>query len=155
MPLAVCSPARLCSNPGMFQIDRAFQATSHSLGDLGLCHARLQDDGRWPWIILIPRRLGARELEDLSTSDRAKLMDEIIMAGAAVRALGAVMSCAVEKLNVGALGNITPQLHVHVVGRRKGDSAWPGPVWGVGVATAMADTLRIPARAAARAALSL
>ncbi len=59
-------------------------------------------------------------------------MDEIVAAGAAVRAVAAVLGRVVEKLNVGALGNITPQLHVHVVGRHAADAAWPGPVWGVG-----------------------
>ena len=111
----------------MFQIDPAFLATSHAVGDLALCHVRLQDDARWPWLVLIPRVVGARELEDLSADDRVALMAEIVLAGATVRGMGAV----VEKLNVGALGNITPQLHVHVVGRWAGDPAWPGPVWGV------------------------
>jgi len=110
----------------MFEIDPAFLATSHALGDLELCHARLQDDARYPWIVLIPRVEGARELEDLSREQLAVLMDETLLAGRMVRAVGT----AVEKLNVGALGNVTPQLHVHVVGRRAGDPAWPGPVWG-------------------------
>ncbi len=111
----------------MFEIDPAFLATSHAVGELGLCHVRLQDDSRWPWLVLIPRVSSARELEDLSTQACQTLMAEIILAGQAVRGLGA----QVEKLNVGALGNITPQLHVHVVGRWRGDAAWPGPVWGV------------------------
>jgi len=111
---------------GMFAPDPAFLATSHELGDLALCQARLQDDARYPWIVLIPRVEAARELEDLSREDLARLTDEILAAGRAVRALGA----QVDKLNVGALGNVTPQLHVHVVGRRTGDPAWPGPVWG-------------------------
>jgi len=110
----------------MFEIDPAFLATSHALGDLELCHARLQDDARYPWIVLIPRVEGARELEDLSREQLAALMDETLLAGRMVRAVGT----GVEKLNVGALGNVTPQLHVHVVGRRAGDPAWPGPVWG-------------------------
>jgi Diadenosine tetraphosphate (Ap4A) hydrolase and other HIT family hydrolases len=110
----------------MFEIDPAFLATSHALGDLELCHARLQDDARYPWIVLIPRVEGARELEDLSREQLAALMDETLLAGRMVRAVGT----GVEKLNVGALGNVTPQLHVHVVGRRDGDPAWPGPVWG-------------------------
>jgi diadenosine tetraphosphate (Ap4A) HIT family hydrolase len=110
----------------MFELDEAFIATSLALGDLTLSHARLQDDARYPWIVLIPRRAGLRELEDLSPADLATLTGEILAAGRAVRALGV----QVDKLNVGALGNVTPQLHVHVVGRRVGDPAWPGPVWG-------------------------
>ena len=110
----------------MFAIDPAFLPTSHALAELKLCHVRLQDDARYPWLVLIPRVEAARELEDLSREDLARLMDEVLLAGRVVRAAGMV----VEKLNVGALGNVTPQLHVHVVGRRAGDPAWPGPVWG-------------------------
>lgn len=116
-----------------FQLDPAFTATSHALGDLFLCHARLQCDARWPWMILIPRRAGAREIEDLTAADRARLMEEVVAAGDAVRALGEALGRPVQKLNVGSLGNITPQLHIHVVGRRDGDAGWPGPVWGFGL----------------------
>lgn len=118
----------------MFRIDPAFEATSEPLADLGLCHARLQDDARFPWIVLIPRIAGLRELEDLSAEDRARLMEEVVAAGGAVRRIGHELARPVEKLNVGALGNVTPQLHVHVVGRRSDDPAWPGPVWGAGQA---------------------
>ena len=116
----------------MFALDPAFSATSHLLTDLDLCQARLQDDARYPWIVLIPRRAHMRELEDLSPQDRARLMDEVLAAGRAVRALGEASGRPVEKLNVAALGNVTPQLHVHVVGRRADDPAWPDPVWGRG-----------------------
>lgn len=115
-----------------FAVDPAILSTSEFLGGLRLCEARLQADSRFPWVVLVPRRIGARELEHLSPADRARLMEEIILAGAAVRAIGAALGKPVEKLNVGALGNITPQLHVHVVGRRPDDPAWPGPVWGFG-----------------------
>lgn len=120
----------------MFEIDPAFLTSSEPLTDLDLCHARLQADARWPWLVLIPRAAGLRELEDLSGDQRTVLMDEIVRAGIVVRALGEALGRPVEKLNVGALGNVTPQLHVHVVGRRAGDTAWPGPVWGVGSAVA-------------------
>jgi diadenosine tetraphosphate (Ap4A) HIT family hydrolase len=137
----------------MFEIDRAFLATSEPLGELALCHARLQADARWPWIVLIPKVTAARELEDLTALQRIVLMEEIVAAGQAVRAVGAALDFAVEKLNVGALGNVTPQLHIHVVGRRPGDPAWPGPVWGVGVAEPLADLSRIVT--AAKEALGL
>lgn len=114
----------------MFTLDPAFVATSHPLADLPLCAARLQHDGRYSWIVLIPKRAGARELEDLSPDDHTQLMAEILAAGHAVRAVGEALGRAVEKLNIGALGNVTPQLHIHVVGRRSDDPAWPGPVWG-------------------------
>ena len=112
----------------------AFTGTSHAVGELALCHVRLQDDARYPWLVLIPRAPDAREIEDLHPLNRARLIDEIVLAGEAVRAIGGALDLAVDKLNVGALGNVTPQLHVHVVGRRKDDPAWPGPVWGQGEA---------------------
>ncbi|WP_374659135.1 HIT domain-containing protein [Phenylobacterium sp.] len=136
---------------GMFEPDPAFLATSHELGDLALCQARLQDDVRYPWVVLIPRVEAARELEDLSREDLARLTDEILAAGRAVRALGA----QVDKLNVGALGNVTPQLHVHVVGRRVGDPAWPGPVWGHSPAQPYEAEVLAMALVSARAALGL
>ncbi len=115
-------------------LDPRIAASSAALADLDLCTARLQQDKRFPWIVLIPRCEGARELEDLTSADLALLTQEVLAAGRAVRALGAQVGRPVEKLNVGALGNIVPQLHVHVVGRRSDDPAWPGPVWGAGEA---------------------
>lgn len=137
----------------MAQIDPAFLATSEPLAELALCHARLQTDARWPWLVLIPRIEKARELEDLSEDQRALLMADVVLAGAAVRAVGATLGNPVEKLNVAALGNITPQLHVHVVGRRQGDPAWPGPVWGFGQTENYEPTALEMARGAARAVL--
>ena len=135
----------------MFELDDAFVATSQAVGDLSLSHVRLHDDARYPWIVLIPRREAARELEDLTRQDLATLTDEILAAGRAVRALG----FRIDKLNVGALGNVTPQLHVHVVGRRLGDPAWPGPVWGHSPAQAYDGPALHAALAAAREALGL
>lgn len=117
-----------------FVVDPAFAAGSVFAADWPLCQVRLQDDARFPWLILIPRRTGLHELEDLDTADRAVLMDEILKAGEAVRLLGEAAGRPVQKLNVGALGNVTAQLHVHVVGRRHDDALWPDPVWGRGPA---------------------
>jgi diadenosine tetraphosphate (Ap4A) HIT family hydrolase len=136
-------------------LDPAFLATSEALGDLALCHARLQADARFPWVVLIPRVEAARELEDLTPEDRRLLMDEILAAGHAVRAVGLALGREVAKLNVGQLGNLTPQLHVHVVGRRPDDAAWPGPVWGQGTAKPYAREVLDEAIAAARVALGL
>jgi diadenosine tetraphosphate (Ap4A) HIT family hydrolase len=138
-----------------FALDAAFVATSAELGDLPLCRARLQADARYPWVVLVPRRADLGEIEDLSAADRIALMDEIILAGTAARAVGAVLGLAVDKLNVGALGNVTPQLHVHVVGRRPGDPAWPGPVWGHSPAEAFEAAALEAAIAAARKSLGL
>lgn len=82
-------------------------------------------------------------------------MEEIVAAGAAVRAIGSALGRPVEKLNVGLLGNITPQLHVHVIGRRADDPAWPGPVWGVGQAAAYDPDSLEHARQSALNALAL
>lgn len=139
----------------MFRVDPAFEPTSVPLGELTLCHARLQADARFPWIVLIPRVGGARELADLSPKDRARLMDEVLLAGDAVCAIGAALGRPVEKLNVGQLGNVTPQLHVHVVGRRADDPAWPGPVWGFGTAQAYSAGEQAAALAMARPVLGL
>jgi diadenosine tetraphosphate (Ap4A) HIT family hydrolase len=110
-----------------FSLDPRLAADTIAVADLPLSAVRLMRDRRFPWLVLAPRRPGLVELADLPHDDRATLMEEVVQAGAALRA-----AAAVEKLNVGALGNIVRQLHVHVVGRRAGDPAWPRPVWGAG-----------------------
>lgn len=117
-----------------FKADPAFDAGSVIAADWPLCQVRLQDDARFPWLVLIPRRAGLHELEDLSVLERAALMEEIVRAGEVVRALGEAALRPVQKLNVAAIGNVTAQLHVHVVGRRHDDGLWPDPVWGRGPA---------------------
>ena len=139
----------------MFEIDPAFLATSEPLGDLALCHARLQADARFPWIVLIPRVAGAGELEDLGADQRDQLMAEVLRAGAAARAVATAMGRPAAKLNIAQLGNVTPQLHVHVIARRRDDAAWPAPVWGVGAAEPYAAQALAACLAAARSALGL
>ena len=139
----------------MFALDPAFAATSEPLVSLELCEARLQNDVRFPWIVLIPRIPGAVEVEDLDAAQRARLLEEVVATGRAVRAIGAAVGRPVTKLNVGQLGNLTPQLHVHVVGRRPDDPAWPGPVWGHGAATAYEPEALARAIQAAKAKLGL
>lgn len=97
------------------------------VADWELSRVLLMNDARYPWLILVPRRLGATEIFDLSGDDRATLMVEATRAGKSLKTL---TGCA--KINIGALGNLVPQFHVHVVARNPGDSAWPGPVWGSG-----------------------
>ncbi len=113
-----------------FAVDPAFTAGSVFVTDWPLCHVRLQDDARFPWLILIPRVAGAVELEDLSPGQRAAVTEDVVRAGTLVRVLGAASGRPVDKLNVAALGNVTAQLHVHIVGRRRDDPLWPDPVWG-------------------------
>ena len=113
-----------------FALDSRLATDTVPVGDLALCSVHLMDDARFPWLILVPRRGGASELTDLTAEDAAALMDEIRIAVGVMQALAKP-----DKVNVGALGNVVPQLHVHVVGRFLSDPAWPGPVWGYGTRT--------------------
>ena len=96
-----------------------------AIGDLPLSRLLAVDDANWPWLLLVPRRVGVSEIIDLNEVEQAQLMTET--AGAA-RALKAVTDC--DKLNIAALGNVVPQLHLHVIARRAGDAGWPKPIWG-------------------------
>lgn len=101
---------------------------------LPLCRVLLMKDRRFPWLILVPVRESVREIHELTAADRAQLMEEIARAGEALSRL-----LQPDKVNVGALGNVVPQLHVHVVARFAADAAWPGPVWGSGAAVPYPD----------------
>jgi len=95
------------------------------VGDLALSRVLLENDSNYPWLILVPRMPGVTELTDLDPNEQVQLLSEI---DAAAKALKAVTEF--DKLNVAALGNVVAQLHVHVIGRRRRDAAWPNPVWG-------------------------
>src|ERR1700746_2089820 len=96
------------------------------IGDLPLCRVLVIKDANYPWLLLVPRREDAVEIIDLSEIEQAQLMTET---SRVARALKEVTKC--DKLNIAALGNAVPQLHVHIIARRTGDIAWPRPVWGV------------------------
>lgn len=116
-----------------FALDRRLAADTRHVASLPLCEVLLMNDARYAWLVLVPRRAGMVEIADLSATEQQTLWSEVNQAGAALRA------CApCDKLNLGALGNIVRQLHVHVVARIEGDAAWPGPVWGSGPAQAYA-----------------
>jgi diadenosine tetraphosphate (Ap4A) HIT family hydrolase len=117
-----------------FDLDPRLAGDTVVVGDLPLCRVLLMRDARFAWLVLVPRQPGRVEVADLSEADRAVLWREVDQAGAALRAVG---PC--DKLNIGALGNIVRQLHVHVVARVEGDAAWPGPVWGAGKAEPYGD----------------
>ena len=119
-----------------FDLDPRLAGDTVVVGDLPLCRVLLMRDSRFAWLVLVPRQAGLVEVADLSESDRATLWHEVDVAGAALRA---VTPC--DKLNIGALGNIVRQLHVHVVARTEHDAAWPGPVWGSGKAEAYPDAV--------------
>jgi diadenosine tetraphosphate (Ap4A) HIT family hydrolase len=112
-----------------FQLDARLAAETLFVAEWNLCRVLLMDDAQFPWLVLVPRREGLAELDDLAERERTQLMRETTRA---MEILRGVVEC--DKLNVGALGNIVRQLHVHVVARREGDVAWPGPVWGHGPA---------------------
>ncbi|WP_119421482.1 HIT family protein [Desertibaculum subflavum] len=114
-----------------FALDPRLAADTVPVCELTLSTVRLMRDSRFLWAILVPRIAGAVEIADLAAADRQALMEEMAQVSAALRR---VAPC--DKLNIGALGNIVAQLHVHVVARRKNDAAWPGPVWGSGPAAA-------------------
>lgn len=125
-----------------FTLDPRLEADSVPVTALGLSDLRLMKDSRFTWTILVPRREGAVEIIDLDKPDRAALFEEIAAVSAAIRTL---TGC--DKLNVAALGNAVPQLHVHVIARFKRDDAWPGPVWNSGypVAYSTAEQARLVA----------
>lgn len=118
----------------LFELDARLAGDTVVVGDLPLCRVLLMRDQRFCWLVLVPRQAGLVEVSDLAEADRVALWREVDQAGAALRA---VAPC--DKLNIGALGNIVRQLHVHVVARVEGDAAWPGPVWGSGKAQPYAD----------------
>ena len=123
-----------------FAVDPVIQSLTHQLADWPLSRVFLYNDSRYQWGLLVPRRAGVIEMCDLSPADQVQLMSEIVKLSDAIRALPGV-----EKLNV---GNLVPQLHVHVVARSPGDPAWPGPVWGHSNPVPWPEPARAPLAAA-------
>ncbi|HEY8550584.1 MAG TPA: HIT domain-containing protein [Vicinamibacterales bacterium] len=110
-----------------FLLHPQLSADTYEVTRLALCSVRLMNDRRFPWLVLVPQREDVTELFDLDEDDRVLLMEEVVLACTVMRDL-----YQAEKLNVAALGNQVPQLHVHVIARFRHDAAWPKPVWGVG-----------------------
>ena len=112
-----------------FELDGRIARDSDLVTEFTLCQLRIQNDSRWPWLVMVPERPGMTEIFDLSPAEQALLSTEVNrVAGALKTVTGAT------KINVGALGNIVRQLHVHVIARFEGDANWPGPIWGFGQA---------------------
>ncbi len=120
--------------PAEFHLDPRLEADTHFVASLSLCDVLLMNDNRFPWLILVPRLEEATEIVDLGEAQKSTLWQEVDQASRELRAL---TSC--DKLNIGALGNMVRQLHIHVIGRYAGDAAWPGPVWGSGTAVPYED----------------
>ena len=112
-------------NPSAFEIDSRLSRDALHITNLPLCNVRLMNNKRFPWIILVPRVMDVSEWMQLSREQQHQLSDEIAI-------VSHILSAFVtpDKLNIAALGNQVSQLHVHVIARYKGDSAWPNPVWG-------------------------
>jgi len=109
----------------MFDLHPRLAADTLFVADWGVSRVLLMNDARYRWIVLVPRVVSAVELFDLTQPDRTVLLEEIVKTSQRLKHL-----TNATKINVGALGNLVPQLHVHVVARTPGDPAWPGPVWG-------------------------
>jgi diadenosine tetraphosphate (Ap4A) HIT family hydrolase len=111
--------------PPLWSLHPQLANDTTSIGDLTLARVLLMNDANYPWLILVPRQPGIVELIDLDDDQQMQLMSEITLLA---RVLRDVIGC--HKLNIAAIGNVVPQLHVHIVARRWDDAAWPKPVWG-------------------------
>ena len=108
----------------MNKINKNFIKSSHYISDLKLCSVRLIDNQHFPWIILIPKRKGIIDITELNSKDQILLMKEIVHASKLMKKV-----FKTKKLNVEKIGNIVPQLHIHIIARYKNDLTWPLSVW--------------------------
>jgi diadenosine tetraphosphate (Ap4A) HIT family hydrolase len=108
----------------MNKINKNFIKSSHHVSDLKLCSIRLIDNQNFPWIILIPKRKGITDITELNSKDQILLMKEIVHASKLMKKV-----FKTKKLNVEKIGNIVPQLHIHIIARSKNDLTWPLSVW--------------------------
>jgi diadenosine tetraphosphate (Ap4A) HIT family hydrolase len=116
-----------------FVLHPRLMADTAVIVDWSLSRVLLMNDKRFPWIVLVPRRANVVELFDLDETSRTQLTTEIARAAERLKGWARARGGA-DKINVGMIGNLVPQLHIHVVARRKGDAVWPGTVWGAGPA---------------------
>ncbi len=121
----------------MMTLDSRLTSNSTAVIDLGLCHMRLHHNAAFPWFLLIPKIENVSEIIDLTPADQGLLMKEIALTSQAVRHV-----FQPKKLNVASLGNIVPQLHIHVVARYENDGAWPGPIWNSGISKDYEDNIK-------------
>ena len=110
-----------------FALDPRLAADCHVVGELELSRVLLMNDLRFPWLILVPRLAGLRELVELSRDQQHLLLDEINRVAHVLHAI-----VHPDKMNIATLGNVVSQFHVHVIARHVADAAWPKPIWGVG-----------------------
>ena len=110
-----------------FQLHPTLEADTHLIGTIDDCQVLLMDDARFPWLILVPQASDVRELYELSEQQQQQTYRAIVRTSKAL-----AQYTNADKMNVAALGNQVPQLHIHIIARYQTDTAWPGPVWGVG-----------------------
>ena len=110
----------------MFKINNKFLKSSHHIADLKLCSVRLNDNSKFPWLILIPKRKNVTDISELNSKDQTLLMKEIVLVSGLMKKL-----FKTSKLNIEKIGNIVPQLHIHIISRKRTDSSWPLSVWAV------------------------
>lgn len=142
--------AGMTQSPLPWSLHPQLERDTGVVGDLALSRLLVSNDASYPWLLLVPRRPDACEIIDLDSGDRRQLMEEIALVSGVLKA-----ATACDKLNVAAIGNMVPQLHVHIVARRRGDPAWPKPVWGAGTARAWDPADRERLVAAVRSKLGL
>ena len=106
------------------KVNKNFLKSSHFINDLKLCSVRLNDNNKFPWIILIPKRKHVTDISDLNSKDQLLLIQEIVYCSKLMKKI-----FKTSKLNVEKIGNIVPQLHIHIIVRYKNDSSWPLSVW--------------------------
>ena len=107
-----------------FKLNKKFLKSSHHITDFQLCNIRLNDNSKFPWLILIPKRNKITDISDLNSKDQILLMKEIVYVSKIMKKL-----FKTSKLNVEKIGNMVPQLHIHIIARSKKDSSWPLSVW--------------------------
>ena len=107
-----------------FKLNKKFLKSSHHITDLQLCSIRLNDNSKFPWLILVPKRNKIIDMSDLNSKDQIQLIKEIVFVSKIMKQL-----FKTSKLNVEKIGNIVPQLHIHIIARSKKDSTWPLSVW--------------------------
>ena len=106
------------------KVNKNFLKSSYYIFDLKLCTVRMIDNSNFPWIILIPKRKSVTDITDLKKNDRNQLMEEIFYCSNIMKKV-----FKTSRLNVEKIGNIVPQLHIHIIARKKTDATWPLPVW--------------------------
>ena len=112
-----------------FSLHERLAADTWTIKDLALCRVLLMNDRRYSWLVLVPRRVGLREVHEIAVADKPAFQSEIDQASVFLKEMTGAF-----KINVAAIGNMVPQLHVHVIARFENDAVWPKPVWGLGEA---------------------